>query len=209
MSAEFLTITAAVSTQITEKKSRFIAYAVPISHEKEAQDFISSIKTQYHDARHHVYAYIVDEQLRRSFDDGEPSGTAGKPILEVLDKAGLIQTMIVVVRYFGGVLLGTGSLTRAYGKAAALAIEQATMIKKRSAHKYSLNFDYPYVEKITAYLARKGWSIEQKNFTQAVSFIVLVERGKEQIMASELANITQGSLVLHDLGLDGYLVSEV
>ena len=112
-------------SEIIEKKSRFIGRALPIESEQQAQEILKEIRKQYYDARHVCYAFQVD-QITRSSDDGEPSGTAGRPILDMIGYAGLKNVLVVVTRYFGGVLLGTGGLTRAYGQTAKEAIVYCT-----------------------------------------------------------------------------------
>ncbi|MBO4353463.1 MAG: YigZ family protein, partial [Clostridia bacterium] len=119
------TVGKAASAEIVEKKSVFIGYAAPVSSEAEAREFVASIKKKHADARHNVSAYIVSGGIMHSSDDGEPSGTAGVPVLEVIKKSGVINTVVVVTRYFGGILLGAGGLVRAYSAAAKAAIDAA------------------------------------------------------------------------------------
>ena len=111
--------------EISEKKSRFIAHIAPAQTEEEAQAFIEKIKKQYWDARHNCYAYIIGDkgQIQRFSDDGEPQGTAGKPILDIIAATGLVNCLIIVTRYFGGVLLGTGGLIRAYQASAKAGLD--------------------------------------------------------------------------------------
>ncbi len=124
--ADYKTVRAAASGELTEKRSRFIGYCKPVSTEEEATAFIASIRSRHWDARHNVYAYSLREgNLRRYSDDGEPSGTAGMPVLDVLQKSGVTDVCVVVTRYFGGVLLGTGGLVRAYSQAARLGLNAA------------------------------------------------------------------------------------
>lgn len=122
------TVGKAASAEIVEKKSVFIGYAAPVSSEAEARDFVASIKKKHADARHNVSAYIVSGGIMHSSDDGEPSGTAGVPVLEVIKKSGVVNTVVVVTRYFGGILLGAGGLVRAYSAAAKAAIDAAGVV---------------------------------------------------------------------------------
>ena len=122
------TVGKAASAEIVEKKSVFIGYAAPVSSEAEAREFVASIKKKHADARHNVSAYIVSGGIMHSSDDGEPSGTAGVPVLEVIKKSGVINTVVVVTRYFGGILLGAGGLVRAYSAAAKAAIDAAGVV---------------------------------------------------------------------------------
>ncbi len=127
--ADYKTVRAAASGELTEKRSRFIGYCKPVSTEEEATAFIASIRSRHWDARHNVYAYSLREgNLRRYSDDGEPSGTAGMPVLDVLQKSGVTDVCVVVTRYFGGVLLGTGGLVRAYSQAARLGLNAAQVV---------------------------------------------------------------------------------
>lgn len=122
------TVGKAASAEIVEKKSVFIGYAAPVSSESEARDFVASIKKKHADARHNVSAYVLSGGIMHSSDDGEPSGTAGVPVLEVIKKSGVANTAVVVTRYFGGILLGAGGLARAYSAAAKAAIDAAGVV---------------------------------------------------------------------------------
>ena len=124
---EYRTLHSSSQDEFTEKRSRFIGYACPVTTEDEALAFIAKIKKQHWDAKHNVYAYVLrDWQIRRYSDDGEPQGTAGIPVLDVLIKGDVTDAVIVVTRYFGGILLGGGGLVRAYGHAASIAVRAAS-----------------------------------------------------------------------------------
>ena len=127
----FLTLAGPAAAELVEKKSRFIGYAAPVADEAAALAFVQEIKARHRDATHNCYAYQAgdNDQFQRSSDDGEPSGTAGRPILEVIRGRGLKNTAVVVTRYFGGILLGTGGLVRAYGAAAKQALEAAVLVR--------------------------------------------------------------------------------
>ena len=116
------------SGELIEKKSRFIVYVSPVRTESEATDFLNKIREKHWDARHNVYAYVLKNGISKSSDDGEPHGTAGVPILNVIKNNNLFDTIIVVTRYFGGILLGTGGLLRAYSQAATLAISNSQIV---------------------------------------------------------------------------------
>jgi len=122
------TVGKAASAELVEKKSVFIGYAAPVGSEDEAREFIASIKKKHGDARHNVSAYVLSGGIMHSSDDGEPSGTAGVPVLEVIKKSGVTNTAVVVTRYFGGILLGAGGLVRAYSAAAKAAIDAAGIV---------------------------------------------------------------------------------
>ena len=148
------------SAEIVEKKSRFIASVAPVSTEEEAIAFVNDIKAKYRDARHNVYAYVVKENnISRFTDDGEPSGTAGAPVLDVLLKEGITDAAIVVTRYFGGTLLGTGGLVRAYGKAAKDGVLNAKICEKIYCHELLITTPYDLHGKIK-YIVDNGDYIE-------------------------------------------------
>ena len=146
--------------EIVEKKSRFIANVAPVTTEEEAISFVNEIKAKYRDARHNVYAYVVKENnISRFTDDGEPSGTAGAPVLDVLLKEGITDAAIVVTRYFGGTLLGTGGLVRAYGKAAKDGVLNARICEKIYCYELSIRVPYDLHGKVK-YIVDNGDYIE-------------------------------------------------
>ena len=157
-----LTIAKAGRGELTEKKSRFLGYAQPAANEEEANAFIAKIKAKHWDARHHAYALVIGKngEYQRSSDDGEPAGTAGRPILEILKNAELTNSVVVVSRYFGGVLLGTGGLVRAYAKAAKLAVNDAGRVRRVKARQISIFADYDLAGKIQNFLLEKGYQID-------------------------------------------------
>jgi uncharacterized YigZ family protein len=138
------------SGEITEKKSRFIAHVFPICSEEEALEHIEEIRKQYWDARHNCHAFVLGDhqEISRCSDDGEPSGTAGRPILEVILGAGLHDVLIVVTRYFGGTLLGTGGLVRAYSAAAKAGLEASVILTKQLGKKATVYTDYNGIGKL-------------------------------------------------------------
>ncbi|MBR3290304.1 MAG: YigZ family protein [Clostridia bacterium] len=143
ISADYMTVAKRAAAEFTERRSRFLSAIEPVSSEAEAQEKIAAVKKEYWDARHTVYAYVLrDGQTRRYSDDGEPQGTAGLPVLEVLERRGLTDCLITVTRYFGGILLGTGGLTRAYSHAAALAVEAVKPVRMRRCVQVRIRCDY-------------------------------------------------------------------
>ena len=138
------------SGEYEEKRSRFIANVAPVSSEEEATAFIESIRKKYYDARHNCPAFIIgrNRELTRCSDDGEPSGTAGKPILEVLLSAGVTNVAVVVTRYFGGTLLGTGGLVRAYTQATKEGLADAGIATMRFGKELTIGIDYTDVGKV-------------------------------------------------------------
>lgn len=146
---EYKTVKAFAEDRFTEKKSEFIGYISPVKNEEEAINFINEIKKKHSDATHNVHAYILQgTEIARFSDDGEPSGTAGMPILEVIKREGLTGVCIVVTRYFGGILLGAGGLVRAYAKGAKIAIDKAEVCSFVPFTEFSLKCDYSDYEKI-------------------------------------------------------------
>ena len=144
---EYRTILNEASDEFIERKSRFIGYIKPVTTQEDAVSFINEIKSKHWDATHNVYAYILrDGQIRRYSDDGEPQGTAGIPVLDVLQKEGLTDCVVVVTRYFGGILLGGGGLVRAYSHAAKLAVDAAGVIKMSMCVRAECECDYGYYE---------------------------------------------------------------
>lgn len=159
----FITLAGPASAELLEKKSRFIGYAAPVTDEAAALAFLQEIRSRHRDATHNCYAYQAGEndQFQRSSDDGEPSGTAGRPILEVIRGRGLKNTVVVVTRYFGGILLGTGGLVRAYSAAAKAALAAAGLVSCEPAALYALAVDYASWQRLESFLQNSG--CEQKN----------------------------------------------
>ena len=180
--------------EIVEKKSRFIATVRPVKTEEEANLFIESIKKQYWDARHNCFAYVLGErsQIQRCSDDGEPSGTAGKPMLEVLMGEELHDTVVVVTRYFGGTLLGTGGLVRAYQGAAKAGLNASTIIEKCYGRKWKIGTDYTGLGKIQYILGQRGLSVLDTNYTERVDLTVLIPVEAEASVRSEIIEGTNG-----------------
>ncbi|MBM7855664.1 putative YigZ family protein [Desulfohalotomaculum tongense] len=145
MKNSYLTLQQPVQTEIIIKKSRFITSASPVDNEDEANAFIEQIRTEHSTATHNVFAYVINEQVQRFSDDGEPSGTAGRPVLEVINRKGLSKTALVVTRYFGGIMLGAGGLVRAYSEAAVKGIETAGIVEKLLHRQLNITMDYHWI----------------------------------------------------------------
>lgn len=186
--------------EIVEKKSRFIAAAVPVNTEEEALAVIEKIKKKYWDARHNCYAYVIGDrhQLQRFSDDGEPSQTAGKPILEVLLGADVHNALIVVTRYFGGVLLGTGGLVRAYTKAAQEGLAAGCVVEKIPGFLWELETDYNGIGKITYQLAKEDIPVVSTVYTDQVRVQALVAQTKAGALKKALTEATSGRIVFAD-----------
>ncbi len=170
--------------EIVEKKSRFIATVRPVESEAEATAFIAEMKKKYWDARHNCSAFVIGEnqELTRCSDDGEPAQTAGRPMLDVLLKEGITNVAVVVTRYFGGVLLGTGGLVRAYQKAVQEGLAASLVIEKRKGFLLYIDTDYNGIGKLQYLFAQKEISIMESEYGVAVRMTVLVpEERKEEI----------------------------
>ncbi|MBR4048876.1 MAG: YigZ family protein [Clostridia bacterium] len=166
---EYLTVAKETEDEFTVKHSRFIGYIKPVTTQEEAVEFINSKKSKHWDATHNVYAYILrDGQIRRYSDDGEPQGTAGIPVLDVLQKEGLTDCVVVVTRYFGGILLGGGGLVRAYSHAAKLAVDASGVIKMSMCVRAECECDYGYYGRLVSLIPECGGTIENSDFTENV-----------------------------------------
>lgn len=173
---EYKTVLHQAAAEIEEKKSRFIATVKPVSTEDEALDFINSLKSKYWDAAHNVYAYYIglNNIIQRFSDDGEPSGTAGMPVLEVIKRMGIQDVAVVVTRYFGGTLLGAAGLIRAYSKSASLGIEAAGIIKRQLCVEMSAVIEYSLFGKIQSLLISERYPIKNIIYGQDVEIIVYI-----------------------------------
>lgn len=180
--------------EFTEKKSIFIGIAKRVFTEEEAKEFISEVRSRYKDARHHVYAYTIEEDMhiQRYSDDGEPQGTGGIPILDVIRKNDLRNVCVVVVRYFGGILLGAGGLTRAYVKGAADAIEAAGVIERVPGHQIDLLLDYDLFGKLQYFLKENHIDIINVAYTDKVKVSIYVESIQLEAIVQEMMNLTSG-----------------
>lgn len=167
---EYRTISKSASDEFVEKKSRFIGYIKPVTTQAEAVAFINEIKSKHWDATHNVYAYVLREgQTRRYSDDGEPQGTAGIPVLDVLLKEGLTDCVVVATRYFGGTLLGTGGLVRAYSHTAKIAVEAGEVITMKLCKVLRVCCDYNFYGRLNSLIPELGGIIEDTDFADTVT----------------------------------------
>ena len=182
---------------VEEKKSRFLGEARRIASEEEALSVLSDVKKRYYDARHHCYAYVLgDGETVKCSDDGEPQKTAGVPILNVIRGADITNVIVVVTRYFGGTLLGTGGLMRAYTKAALLAVEDGGILRKSPAGLYRIRTPYPDFGKIKKYAEDAGLSIQNEIFSGEVEFEVPVPADDEETFVKKVTDLTAGRAVI-------------
>lgn len=198
MIEEYRTVLEKGESEIVEKKSRFLAAAAHIDTEEEALAFIEEIRKKHYNATHNCYAYVLGEnfELQRFSDDGEPGGTAGKPILDVLTGEKIHDTVIVVTRYFGGTLLGTGGLVRAYSGAAKEGLLASTIITRKHAVKLKIGTEYTGLGKIQYILGQNKIHILDTRYTERVSILCLVSTGERSRLEKELTEGTNGQAQL-------------
>ena len=179
-----------------EKKSKFIATVYPVYTVEEADKYMQLLRKKYYDAAHNCFAYQIGEhnEFQRSSDDGEPQGTAGKPILDVLKGEAIHDTLICVTRYFGGTLLGTGGLVRAYSKAAKEGLLAAGMIEKRSIRLYTLQMSYPLSGKVQYLLSDHSYVIRDTCYLEDVTFIVEVPTPNEDSFTKWIEDATNAAV---------------
>ena len=184
------------SAQITEKKSRFIGDVYNIENEEDALYYINETKKKYWDARHHCYAYIIgnNNEIKRFSDDGEPSGTAGKPILDVLDKSGIANCLIIVTRYFGGTLLGTGGLIRAYSEAAKSGIEASGIMEVKKGIQAQIDADYNSFGKIQYMCMERNIIITDTEYGENVHINMIIEESEYAHFQKAVADAFAGRL---------------
>jgi len=184
-------------------KSRFLAFVQNVTSEEEAQAFILKIKKRHWEARHCCSAYVLGERghLQKADDDGEPSGTAGKPILEVLKKQELSDIVIVIVRYFGGIKLGAGGLIRAYGKAATLGIAGSQLVTKTLFLRLALTIEYALLGTLENHLHQQDIRIADKKYSDKVTLTLLLPGTAAASQQKELVNLTAAQCRIEKLGL--------
>jgi uncharacterized YigZ family protein len=199
---EYKTIRQEATGEITEKKSRFIATIRPAETEEEALAFIAEMKKKYWDARHNCSAYIIgaDKPTERCSDDGEPSRTAGMPMLEVLKGAGLKNVCAVVTRHFGGVLLGTGGLVRAYQAATSEGIKNSVILSCKYLNRIKLTLDYTAYGKVQYYTVSEHLTAEEPEFSDSVSVTFLLDDEQRGKLISFATEATSGTVGIEDLG---------
>ena len=186
--------------EIIEKKSRFIAVVEHVESEDEAIAFIESVRKKHWNATHNCFAYIIGarQPLMRCSDDGEPSGTAGRPMLDVLSGAGLCNIAVVVTRYFGGTLLGTGGLVRAYSGAVKAGLEGSVLITKKLAKKLEIHCDYTWIGKIQYLAAQmKLWTLDTE-YSDSVRAILLAPVQECERFRKQVAEATAGQAAVEE-----------
>ena len=183
-----------------EKKSRFLAACYRIESEEEAVGLIEAVTKQDWEARHNCYAYVLgaNNELMRFSDDGEPSGTAGKPILEVLTARGIHNCLIIVTRYFGGTLLGTGGLVRAYQKSSIDAVDNSILARRTKGSRITISTDYSSAGKIQYAAQQNGWMLTDTIYAADVSLVIEVPMPERERVVKEAVQITSGKAVINE-----------
>ena len=199
--SDYRTVSKHGVAEIVEKKSRFIANVKPVTAEEDAVAFINTIKSKYWDARHNVYAYVIGKHnIQRYSDDGEPSGTAGIPTLEVIKKEGLQDVVVVVTRYFGGILLGAGGLVRAYGKSAKEGLTAAEIITRKLTAIIEIRAEYPLLGKIRNEILHRGHMIDDVIYQESVTIRTLAEIERADAFVKNMIDVTSGRVIIERKG---------
>ena len=177
-------------------KSRFIGHACPCETEEEALGFLAEMREKYKDASHNCYAYIIGANMgiMRYSDDGEPGGTAGMPIIEVLKARGVTNCCCVVTRYFGGILLGAGGLVRAYTKGAVVALDACGIGVMHPTARYLMDVPYPMLSRMEYFLQSEPVVIEDKAFTDTVTLTLMVKCADEEALTKRVTDVSEGSI---------------
>ena len=186
------------TSEIVEKRSRFIGRLIRVSSEEEIDSIIKETKKKYFDARHNCFAYVLGNTKRAS-DDGEPQGTAGKPILEVIEKNELADSLIIVTRYFGGTLLGTGGLVRAYTQAAVDALNNAVTGVRKSGMAFKLDIPYTMLGKVENYAKKGTVYLLEREFTEGVSIRVLTNEADFDTVKEDFITLFDGAIEFKDV----------
>ena len=198
---EYKTVEFESKDEFVEKKSRFIGYVKPVKTQEEATNFINSIKSKHWDATHNVSAFVLRENnIQRSSDDGEPSGTAGVPTLDVLLKENLVDVCVVVTRYFGGTLLGAGGLIRAYSHSSKIAVDAGHIITMAPCKVLSVSVDYSFYDRLNILLSEFNANIENSEFTDNVTVTFSVRENTVPLLQDKLTQLSNGNYIFKEIG---------
>lgn len=198
--AQYKTILCEAEDAFVEKRSRFIGYAKPVTTEEEALAFIAEKKSKHWDASHNVYAYIIRGGIMRYSDDGEPQGTAGIPVLDVLQKSGVTDLVVVATRYFGGILLGGGGLVRAYSHTASIALQAAGIITMRECLMMELSCDYGQYGRVASLVPECGGVTDDTVFEEKVKVKFHMDPDLLGGFNKKLADATNGQVTAEETG---------
>lgn len=195
MNKDYKTVRKSSDDEFVEKRSRFIGYCSPVKTEREAVDFINAKRSEHWNATHNVYAYSLREgNIRRYSDDGEPSGTAGMPVLEVITNNEIFDVCIVVTRYFGGVLLGTGGLVRAYSKGAKLALQASKIVLRQNCFVCSVSCSYNQYGKVSSLIMGIGATVDDTIYADKVLIKFHIKPELFSLLNKQLADVTSGEV---------------
>lgn len=198
---EYKTVEKAAVAEFTEKKSRFIGYVCPVKTAEEAQNFITEVRSKNREATHNVPAYVLRENnIQRCSDDGEPSGTAGVPVLDVILKSEVKDVCVVVTRYFGGVLLGAGGLVRAYSHGSKIALEAGGIITLAPCAVLQVEADYSFYERIRVMLEDNSANIEDCIFSDNVKIIFSIRDTRVDDISQKLTELSNGKYSFAKIG---------
>ena len=192
MSDQYITVQQRGTDEFVISRSRFIGYASPCSTEDEALSFLQEIRNKHHDAKHHCYAYIIGRNsgIMRYSDDGEPGGTAGLPIIEVMKALQIVNCCVVVVRYFGGTLLGTGGLVRSYTQGCKIALDAAGIVRMERTLRYLCGVPYSFWETVLHTAEKLPVHIVDPEFSASVTFTLAVRAKDAELITETLSRIT-------------------
>jgi len=198
---EYKTVEFENSDEFIEKKSKFIGYVKPVKTQEEAVSFINRIKSKHWDATHNVYAYALkDNNIQRYSDDGEPSGTAGVPVLDVILKNHLVDVCVVVTRYFGGTLLGAGGLVRAYSHGSKIAVEAGNIITMAPCKILTVSEEYSFYERMNILLSDFDANVENTAFSDNVAITFSLKQEKVAALQNKLTDLSNGAYMLNEVG---------
>ena len=199
------------TAEVIEKKSRFIAQIFHIETKEEAEEIIKQINKKYFDARHNCYAYIVNHneyKMEKCSDDGEPSGTAGVPILTIIKKNELSNIIVIVTRYFGGILLGTGGLVRAYSQATTEALKKSVIIHQELGEELKIIIEYKEIEKFKYYCKMQNISITAEKYIDNVEFLIETTKEKSKLLQTNKDNLNFKMLKIYKIS-EKYVIVDI
>lgn len=193
----YITVREEASDEVVNMKSRFIGYAAPCETEEDALAFLRRIKEKHRDARHHCYAYVIglNAGVMRYSDDGEPGGTAGLPMMDVLKNASAVNCCVVVVRYFGGVLLGTGGLVRAYTLGCKIALEAAGLVRMELSDVLRCRISYPLWNSVQYAVQKLPVQLGDTVYAEDVAFVLIVRKKDSEATVLQLRNLSDGKMI--------------
>lgn len=210
MILEYKTVAKAASASFTERKSEFIGHISPCTAEEDALSFIAEIRRQHRKAAHNCYAYILrDNNISRHSDDGEPGGTAGAPMYEVLKKEGLTDVCCVVTRYFGGILLGAGGLVRAYSNSVKIAVDAAGIKELRPASRLKITLEYSLYGKLGSLFAEYDVRVQKEDFAADVCIELCLDSRLAEAFKKSLADLCFGRVKAEDMGTEEFDFSKL